>query len=232
VSGAAAHPDFFISRTGADKSAAPLIADIIREAGLTPFYQDDDFGHADFMRMMEKGFEEAAKLIVLLSERYQQSEHCRKEYNTFLANDPGNLNKRVIVFRVSDCVASGNLATLAYTDLVPVSNDLKALRQAVREALGIDKRTPGSIGDILARAGQQIRHPNIREVKGFTGRDDMLDALANKLAAKSSVAIRNSNQTTLAMRGLGGVGKPRNLRGAIASAIAASGGCAQRSPKP
>jgi hypothetical protein len=207
VSGAAAHPDFFISRTGADKGAACLIADIIREAGLTPFYQDDDFGHADFMRMMEKGFEEAAKLIVLLSDKYQQSEHCRKEYNTFLANDPGNLNKRVIVLRVSDCVPSGNLATLAWTNLVPVLNDLKALRQAVREALGIDKRTPGSIGDILARAGQQIRHPNIREVKGFTGRDGMLDALANKLAAKSSVAIRNSNQTTLAMRGLGGVGK-------------------------
>ena len=207
MSGAAAHPDFFISRTGADKGAAELIADIIREAGLTPFYQDEDFGHADFMRMMEKGFEKAAKLIVLLSDKYQKSEHCRKEYNTFLANDPGNLNKRVFVFRVSDCVPTGNLATLAYTDLVPVLSDRKALRQAVREALGIDKRTPGSLSDILARAGQQIRHPNIREVKGFTGRDEMLDALSKKLAAKSSVAIRNSSQTTLAMRGMGGVGK-------------------------
>ncbi len=57
VGGAAAHPDFFISRTGADKGAAELIASIIREAGLTPFYQDEDFGHADFMRMMEQGFE-------------------------------------------------------------------------------------------------------------------------------------------------------------------------------
>ena len=44
-------------------------------------------------------------------------------------------------------------------------------------------------------------------MKGFTGRDEMLDALAAKLAAKSSVAIRNSMQTTLAMRGMGGVGK-------------------------
>ncbi len=90
---------------------------------------------------------------------------------------------------------------------MPVLSDQKALRQAVREALGIDKRTPGSLSDILARAGQQIRHPNIREVKGFTGRDEMLDALSRKLAAKSSVAIRNSSQTTLAMRGMGGVGK-------------------------
>ena len=216
------HPDFFISRAGADKGAADAIADIVREAGLEPFYQDEHFGHADFMRMMEQGFEHAAKLIVLLSEDYQKSEHCRKEYNTFLAGDPANLNKRVIVFRVSNCAPAGMLATLAYTDLVPVLNNCGALRQAVREALGIDKRTPGSISSMLARAGQQILHPNIRPVKGFIGRrrkaagaildedeggDDLLDALARKLAAKSSVAIRNSTQTTLAMRGLGGVGK-------------------------
>ncbi len=75
------------------------------------------------MRMMEHGFEKAAKLIVLLSETYQQSEHCRKEYNTFLKNDPANRNQRVIVFRVTECVATGNLATLRWTDLVPVLND-------------------------------------------------------------------------------------------------------------
>ena len=205
MSGAAAYPDYFISRNGAGKTAAEQIARIIREAGLTPYSEEDDFSHADFMRMMEQGCEKAAKLIVLLSEKYQQSEHCRKEYNTFLAKDPGNLNKRVIVFRISDCAPVEMLTTLAYTDLAPVLSDREALRQTVREALGIDEQTPKSQPDILARAGQQIRHPNIREVKGFTGRDDMLDALAKKLAAKSSAAIRS--QTTLAMRGVGGAGK-------------------------
>jgi hypothetical protein len=161
VSGAADKPDFFISRAGADKALAGRIADIVREAGLTPFYQDEDFGHAGFMRMMEEGFEKAAKLIVLLSEDYQKSEHCRKEYNTFLAADPANLKQRVIVFRVTNCAPAGNLATLAYTDLVPVLNNCRALGQAVREvvreALGIDKRRPESISTMLARAGQQIR---------------------------------------------------------------------------
>jgi hypothetical protein len=201
VSGAAAHPDFFISRTGADKAAVGLIANIIREAGLTPFYQDADFGPSDFMRMMEKGFEEAAKLIVLLSDKYQQSEHCRKEYNTFLASDPGNLKKRVFVFRVAECTPTGNLATLAYIDLVPVMKDRLALRRKVRDALGLQTRLTE------ADFAGKILHANIRAVKGFTGRDGMLDALAAKLAAKSSVAIRNSTQTTLAMRGMGGVGK-------------------------
>jgi len=48
--------DFFISRAGADAGAARIIADLIREAGATAYYEDD-FGHADFMRCMEQGYE-------------------------------------------------------------------------------------------------------------------------------------------------------------------------------
>ncbi len=203
-----AKADFFISRAGADKGAAELIAEIIREAGLAPFYQDEHFGHADFMRMMEQGFESGAKLVALLSGTYQKSEHCRKEYNTFLAGDPGNLNKRVIVFRVTECQPIGNLATLAYTDLVPVLHDRGALRRVVRVALGFDKRaTETAFAQTFQRAGLQILHPDIKPVKGFTGREDLLEALSEKLAAKSSVAIHNSAQTSVALRGLGGVGK-------------------------
>ncbi len=62
----AAKADFFISRASADKGAAELIAEIIREAGLTPFYQDEHFGHADFMRMMEHGYA-SARTVALLS---------------------------------------------------------------------------------------------------------------------------------------------------------------------
>jgi tetratricopeptide (TPR) repeat protein len=204
----AAKPDFFISRTGADKGAAELIAGIVREAGLTPFYQDQDFGHADFMRMMERGFETAAKLIVLLSKEYQESEYCRKEYNTFLRRDPGNLDQRVIVLRVGECEATGNLSTLASTNLVPVLNDHGKLRRVVRVALGIDRRpTEMAFAQAYARAGHQILHPEIKPLKSFTGREDLLEALGTKLAAKSSVAIRNSTQTSLALRGMGGVGK-------------------------
>src|SRR5262249_26955753 len=37
--------DYFISRTGSDKSIAVAIADVIREAGRTTWLQDEDFGH-------------------------------------------------------------------------------------------------------------------------------------------------------------------------------------------
>jgi hypothetical protein len=58
------------------------------------------------------------------------------------------------------------------------------------------------------RAGDQIRHPEIRPVPGFTGRDEMLAELETTLwQGKGSVAIRNSNRFTIAMHGLGGIGK-------------------------
>jgi hypothetical protein len=78
--------DLFISRAG----AAELIAGIVREAGLAPFYQNEDFGPADFMRRMEQGYE-SERTIALLSPEYQQSEYCRAEYNHVLGKDPANL---------------------------------------------------------------------------------------------------------------------------------------------
>jgi TIR domain len=119
--------DFFVSRAGADAGAAELVAAIIREAGLVPFYQNEDFGHADFMRRMEQGYESNARMIALLSAEYQQSEFCRAEYNHVLAKDPANLEERLIVLRVATCDPVGSLQNLAYTDLVPVMSDRSAL---------------------------------------------------------------------------------------------------------
>jgi NB-ARC domain len=60
----------------------------------------------------------------------------------------------------------------------------------------------------LRRAGQQIRHPEIRAFRSFIGRTDLVESLDHKLwAGRGTVAIRNSAETTIALRGLGGVGK-------------------------
>jgi len=76
--------EYFISRAGADKALAQLIAQIIREAEGKPFYQDETFGHADYMRRMEQGYARMARMVALLSPEYQKSEHCRAEYNHVL----------------------------------------------------------------------------------------------------------------------------------------------------
>jgi tetratricopeptide (TPR) repeat protein len=161
------------------------------------------------MRRMEEGFSSGARMIVLLSSRYQASEHCRAEYNQILARDPSNLEERLIVLRIEACEAKDNLAALAYTDLVPALGDPEMFRKVVRSALGIDTSRPAvDFWQAFRRHGRKIRHSDIRAVKGFAGRRDMLDALRQKLSGtRGTVAIRNSGETTLALRGLGGVGK-------------------------
>ena len=68
--------DYFISRTGAeaDKALAIAIAAIVRDAGLTTWLQDEDFGHASFMARMEQAFDSGARTIALLSKKYQELE--------------------------------------------------------------------------------------------------------------------------------------------------------------
>jgi tetratricopeptide (TPR) repeat protein len=180
-----------------------MIAEIIREARATVFYEDD-FGHADFMRCMEQG-SESARVIALLSPEYQQSEYCRAEYNHVLGKDPANAAQRLIVLRVKPCEPTGGLQNLVYTDLVPVMGNYAALARVVRAAIGIGEP---EILQPLQRAGQQIRHPEIRSFRGFAERDVLLGELDRLLwQGRGAVALRNSADATVALRGLGGVGK-------------------------
>jgi hypothetical protein len=170
--------DFFISRAGADKGMAIRIAAIIEEAGLEPFFQDKDFGHADFMRLMEQGYE-SSRMIALLSEEYQNSEHCRAEYNHHLGKDPSNLKGRLIVLRVAPWEPTGSLQNLAYTDLVPVLNDEAALRRVVRAVLGIDKADNAvAFWRSFQRSGQQSDGRTAAELARLKGEYEALEKVA------------------------------------------------------
>lgn len=207
--------DFFISRTGQDKEIALAIAQLVRDAGHTTWLQDEDFGHASFMARMEQGFDSGARVIALLSSGYQRSDYCRKEYNVALSGDPLNLNERLIVVRVDECQPAGNLRDIAYTDLVPIL----AIADERQRADHLDSVVRVLIGDevrqaeldlvaIYRRAAQQILHPEIMPVPGFTGREAELEMLQQALWRKGgTAAITNSNSTSAAVRGLGGVGK-------------------------
>jgi tetratricopeptide (TPR) repeat protein len=197
--------DFFISRAGADAATAKLIAGIIRGAGKIPFSQDEDFGSADFMRRMEQAYEGCERVVALLSPHYQQSEHCRAEYNNVLGGDPGNLQQRLIVFRIAECAPIAGLRNMAYVDLVPVLSDSAAFASKVRKTLAL--REPTSRAGQFS-ADQQIRHPEIRPFRGFAERDDLLERLDTDLwQGRGAVALRNSDDATVAVHGLGGTGK-------------------------
>jgi tetratricopeptide (TPR) repeat protein len=208
VDDTASHRDFFISRADADKGVAKAVAQILRAAGFTTWLQDEDFGSASFMARMAQGWSGAEGLICLLSRAYQQSEHCKKEYEVALKDDPRNLDERVIVLRVEDCAPIEHLADLAYTDLVPILNDAEALARVVLGAVAPDLNRADADFAVLHRRAPQIVHHEVREVPGFAGREVELAALEAALWRKGgTAALTDAPASAAAVKGLGGVGK-------------------------
>jgi len=54
------------------------------------------------MARMAQGFTSGSVMLALLSHAYQQSEYCKKEYETVLADDPRNLKEGLIVLCIED----------------------------------------------------------------------------------------------------------------------------------
>ena len=79
---AAKQGELFISRAGADKTVAILVARILRDLSYTTFLQDEDFGHTGFMARMREGFskvDDGGRIVALLSRAYMQSDYCMAE---------------------------------------------------------------------------------------------------------------------------------------------------------
>ena len=88
---------------------------------------------------------------------------------------------------MADCEPEGNLATLAYYDLVKVLDNEREFRRVVRVVIGAETReTEMSFAAIFrreARSAGQILHPDLRAVKGFVGREDLIEELDRLLEA-------------------------------------------------
>lgn len=110
----------------------------MRAKGYETFIQDKDFGHSDFMSKMNEGFafiDRGARLIAILSPAYLAKEHCLKEANHPLIDDPHNKREKLIVFRIAECLPTGMLKALRYTDLVPHLDDEASLSRVVLQAV-------------------------------------------------------------------------------------------------
>ncbi len=204
----------FISRSGNDAEVGIVVARILNAAGHKTYLQDDDFGHASFMARMAEGWSSGARLICLLSKAYQQSQHCKKEYEVALKDDPRNLKERVIVLRIEECVPVEHLADLAFTDLVPLLKDAERFARVLRGAVGPREPKEADFAALYRRSPGQIIHPEIRPVPGFTGREAELEAVEAALWGKGGTAAltnmalpRDASAAQAAMKGLGGVGK-------------------------
>jgi hypothetical protein len=114
---------FVISRAGADKRWAELIASVVRDAGHEAIYQDEHYrvGQSFIDNMMRAT--EADCTIAILSPAYFASEYCLAELNAALADDPLGRRGRIVPVRVETVAIPSLLGQLAYLDLVGADGD-------------------------------------------------------------------------------------------------------------
>jgi hypothetical protein len=113
------HYEFFISRAGADAEVAREVADVLRQAGHTVQYQDEDIPiGANFIERMSQLVEDCKHLIIILSQAYLGSPYCREEWTNFLADlFADQAKRRVVVILAQDCKPPGILRARVFGSL-------------------------------------------------------------------------------------------------------------------
>jgi tetratricopeptide (TPR) repeat protein len=208
--------DFFVSFTGADRPWATWLVAELDAAGYRTVSQLREFvAGGNFMADMRRAAASAHRTLGVLSASALESGFVQQEWNQRLAQDPGGRERALVLVRVEECKPEELLGPVLYIDLVGL--DEAAARQRLREEVAAAIAGQRSLGPVAfpgapaaAVAGGRVRFPSAypkvwnlpyRRNLVFTGREDLLDALAGALGEQDAVAV------TQAISGLGGVGK-------------------------
>jgi tetratricopeptide (TPR) repeat protein len=180
--------DAFISYSSDDVAQAVKLQAALEAAGLS-VWRDH------VVPTISRALRNAAAVVVLWSDSAAKSRWVQKEA------DYAEVAGKFLPLAVEG---------FKYATLDPVFRDYNCGSCAAVQADPADFARRVRELHAAAYAGLQIRHPDIRPVRGFAGRDEMLGALETVLwqGGTSAVAIRNAFVGgTVALRGLGGVGK-------------------------
>ncbi len=205
-----AKKDFFISYASKDERWAEWIAWQLESDGYSVFLQAWDFlPSSNFVLEMQKGTAEAERTVAVLSQAFLESHFTQPEWAAAFAQDPTGEKGMLLPIRIGECDPKGLLPQIVYVDLVGLEEDAARHRvlAAARRERAKPKKAPGFPG---AAAAAQPSFPgglppiwNVphRRNPNFTGREDLLTALRDKLTSGEHAAL------TQAIAGLGGVGK-------------------------
>jgi hypothetical protein len=190
--------EFFISRAGADAEVAKEVADVLRRAGHTVQYQDEDIPlGANFIKRMSEMVENCKNLLIILSPAYLNSPYCNEEWTNFLADlfsDQGD--RRVVVLLAQDCKPPGILRARVFGSLTDKSSPGDRQAEILAAAAGSAKRRK-----VLPPIFEGVPPHNL----AFCGREDGLARLQAALIGPDGEAIAGSQPQ--AIIGQGGVGK-------------------------
>jgi TIR domain/NACHT domain len=131
---------FFISRAGADKRWAELIASVVRDAGHLAIHEDQDFVEGTSISHNIMLAAESDCTIAVLSPQYFESKYCLAELHAALAADPLGTDGLILPVLVAPCELPRLLGHLAYVDLRGSKDD------AARERLMASLVKHGKLG--------------------------------------------------------------------------------------
>src|SRR5262245_35902775 len=95
---------YFISRAGADRRWAELIAGVVRDAGHEAIHEDEDFQYGpSFVHNMRAATANSDCTIAVLSPAYFESEYCLAELNAALARDMNGTRGQILPVLVALC---------------------------------------------------------------------------------------------------------------------------------
>jgi hypothetical protein len=203
--------DFFISHAGADRAWAEWVDAQLRAAGYTTELDVRDWpAGQNFMLAMNDALARCDRVVALYSEAYfDRSRYTTSEWVVALLFTEENRH-RLVPVRVADVAANlipPLLKPILYRDIFGMEPEAarEVLLQAVAASRGGggDPEYPGagSASPPLRKPGnvQPVRKLPVRNV-GFTGRDDLLVTLRERLQAGERAVVQ-------ALHGMGGVGK-------------------------
>ncbi len=193
--------DFFVSYSRRDGRRAQWLAQQLEAAGYSTIIQALDFrAGSDFILQMHRAVTASRRTIAVLSPDYLKSRYAQKEWAALLAQDPDGTKGRLVPVRVRKCSPTGLLSSIAFIDLVGLSEE--AARRELIESIKTKRLSPAPSPPPTADSALPClwnvpfnRNPN------FAGRSELLVRLHRDLTSGRPGA------GTQVLCGLGGVGK-------------------------
>jgi Tfp pilus assembly protein PilF len=206
--------DFFVSYTSADRPWAEWIAWELEQAGHSVVIQAWDFAPgSNFVVEMDSAAQNARRTIAVLSPAFLESAYCRAEWTAAFRADPTGEQRKFVPVRVRDCEPDGLLGSVAYVDLVGLSQAAARakLLAGVTEGRGKPTNAPAFPDTSGEKKTERVRLPEAGAAifnvpittHTFVGRQEQLRRLEEALSGDGAVAITQVH----AIHGMGGVGK-------------------------
>jgi hypothetical protein len=188
----------------------------LEEAGFSTFLQAWDFRPgSNFVLEMDEALQASRHTIAVLSPDYlANTSYAASEWAAIVSQDPTGQKHKLLPVRVRECEPSGLLRAITYIDLVGLdgidaSHRLLAGINPERAKPGISPHYPGkTASSSLQEPTYPANWPDINNIPYprnafFTGRDDLLQHLHDKLTTTNATALTQAQ----AISGLGGIGK-------------------------